>query len=146
MRESTSYSNKSQKFETFDQESLKNEYSEIINSCSWGSFSKGDLPFQVVTRDYLNVKLWDIRSNKKSPVSSYRISDYLDDKLESMYKYDSIFDRFDVKTSSTGSFIMTGGYNDSFHLIETSSHKCITMKANADQIRYKSNEIVRTYQ
>ena len=85
------------------------------------SFSKTNKAFEVVTRDYLNVKLWDIRSNKKVPISSYKVSEYVEDKLETMYKNDSIFDRFDVKCSPSSSCVMTGGYNDSFHLIDTAT-------------------------
>ena len=38
----------------------KNVFSDLINSLSYGKFVKST-PHLVATRDYLTVKLWDIR-------------------------------------------------------------------------------------
>lgn len=38
----------------------KNAFSEMINSLSFGKFLRY-YPNHVVTRDYLSVKIWDIR-------------------------------------------------------------------------------------
>jgi len=44
----------------------KNAFSDLINSLSYGKFLKG-YPNHIATRDYLNLRLWDIRSTANKP-------------------------------------------------------------------------------
>jgi len=51
------------------------------------------------------------------PLSKYRICDYLDSNLADLYTNECIFDRFDLQWSHSGSYLSTGGYNDSFTVL-----------------------------
>jgi hypothetical protein len=53
----------------------------------------------VVSRDYINAKVWDIRKNGAHPIHNFKIMELEDNKLQDMYDNDCIFDRFDVKMS-----------------------------------------------
>ena len=99
---------------TTDEVGRSNEYSEIINSCTWASFVKGQSEFEAISRDYLSIKIWDIRMPSAEAIRKYIVNDYVEDKLALMYTNDCIFDRFDVKQNSNGQFFATGGYNQSF--------------------------------
>jgi len=47
----------------------KNAFSEMINSLSFGKFMRY-YPNHIVTRDYLSVKLWDIRVNQQQALNT----------------------------------------------------------------------------
>ena len=131
------------RFVTADEESKKNYFSEIVNSVTWASFSKMDSN-QLVSRDYMNVKVWDIRRPGEVPLFNFKIFDFKESKLQELYDNEGIFDRFDVKVCPTASTtIMTGCYNDSFSLIDITSQTNTSLIANLDQRRYESNEVVR---
>ena len=106
------------KFETVDEEARKNYFSEIINSLSWATFSSKD--HEIVSRDYMNVKVWDISNPGNEPLHNSCVLDFQNSHLQGMYDSGAIFDRFDVKVSSNGNQIMAGGYNDSFTVIDVS--------------------------
>eukprot|EP00347_Sterkiella_histriomuscorum_P001605 403371389 len=145
LRQNTDVFSNVKNFITTDEESHKNEFSEIINSCTWISFLDGDQEFQVISRDYLSVKLWDIRMPGSSPFHQYYVNDYLKDKLSQLYQNDCIFDRFDVKISPNGRYISTGGYNDSFQIIDHEGMQHATLKCNNELERFQQNQILRSY-
>lgn len=110
LRQSTKYENFSQKFITIDDEGRSNEYSEIINSVTYANFANDG--FTVTSRDYLNVKVWDIRKAGTVPVHNFKCADFLENSLKALYENDAIFDRFDAKVSPSGRYVSTGSYND----------------------------------
>ena len=57
----------------------KNAFSELINSLSFAKFLPA-FPHHVVSRDYLSVKLWDVRF-PKGPLASIAVCDYLEKKM-----------------------------------------------------------------
>ena len=65
LRESSTF----QKYSTMKYEvgagQKKNVFSDMINSLSFGKFMKY-YPNHVATRDYLSVKLWDLRQNQST--------------------------------------------------------------------------------
>lgn len=68
IRESSSFQSKSSiKFE-LGAGQKKNVFSDLINSLSYGKFV-ADSPNTVVTRDYLSLKLWDIRTTSNAHTS-----------------------------------------------------------------------------
>ncbi|KAI5687568.1 hypothetical_protein [Leishmania braziliensis MHOM/BR/75/M2904] len=82
-------------------------YDEILCSISGASFLGPD---HVVTRDYLSLKLWDLRKPDRAcammPVMNY-VSKYLD----TLYENDSIFDRFPVAVDDISGTVVTGLYD-----------------------------------
>lgn len=97
--------------------SRKNFFSDIVSSISRAKFSQvpGE-PF-VFSRDYLNVQVWDIRSNN-SPIITLNVNDYLEKRLCEVYESESIFDKFDMQVSPSGTQILTGSYNSNAHVID----------------------------
>nr|CAB3450379.1 unnamed protein product [Digitaria exilis] len=64
----------------------------------------------LLTRDYMNLKLWDLRV-ETSPVATYKVQESLRPKLAELYTEDYIFDRFSCCASKDGSSFATGSYS-----------------------------------
>lgn len=90
-------------------------FSEIISSISDVKFSR-DGRF-MVTRDYLTVKVWDVR-RETSPVETYQVNEYLRGKLCALYENDCIFDKFEACWSANDRWLLTGSYNNFFCLFD----------------------------
>lgn len=73
---------------------------------------------QLITRDYLTLKVWDLAVTKK-PLATITIQDSLKSKLCEMFENDAIFDKFSVSASPDSRTAFTGNYNNNFHLIDT---------------------------
>ncbi|KAL6899590.1 hypothetical protein ACP4OV_006248 [Aristida adscensionis] len=82
-------------------------FTEIV-SCITDLKFTGDGKF-LLTRDYLNLKLWDLRV-ESSPVATYKVHEFLRPKLSELYTDDYIFDRFNCCASKDGSYFATGSY------------------------------------
>jgi serine/threonine-protein phosphatase 2A regulatory subunit B len=88
-------------------------YSDIMNSISDAVFS-ADGRF-IVSRDYLSVNVWDIRVESR-PAETIQVHEHLRGHLPEVYDNDCIFDKFECAVSSDTSCIVTGSYNDLFHV------------------------------
>ena len=82
----------------------KNVFSDLINALSYGKFFS-KIPGLVATRDYLTVKLWDIRGAEQKPLTSLAVCDYLEKNLCNLYEEDSIYDKFFLDISPCNNFI-----------------------------------------
>lgn len=82
-------------------------YDEILCSISAASFLGPD---HVVTRDYLSLKLWDLR-RPDTPYMMVPVMDYVKRYLDPLYENDSIFDRFPVAVDDVSSTVVTGLYD-----------------------------------
>lgn len=94
-------------------------FTEIVRSIN-------DLKFigynsrHIVTRDYMALKLWDIRM-ESAPYATYPVQDSLTPHLNELYDIDAIFDKFDVSASADGSSFVTGSYSNFFKVIPNQS-------------------------
>ena len=93
----------------------KNYIYELLASYCNVKFTKGGK--YLATRDCLTVKLWDI-CNPKKPVSQIMLNDGLKSKLCEMVENESIYDKFTMCPSSDGRSLLTGSYNNSFHIVD----------------------------
>lgn len=59
------------------------------------------------------------------PVSVINIFDPLKSKLCELYENESIFDKFDLCSSPDSNIIITGNYNNSFHLFDRTTDQNI---------------------
>ncbi|KAG5496226.1 hypothetical protein JKF63_02527 [Porcisia hertigi] len=82
-------------------------YDEILCSISDASFLGPD---HVVTRDYLSLKLWDLRRPDR-PCAMMPVMNYVAKYLDSLYENDSIFDRFPVAVDDISGTVVTGLYD-----------------------------------
>ncbi|KAH9578955.1 hypothetical protein LSM04_008428 [Trypanosoma melophagium] len=87
--------------------SMQEQYSEVLCSISGADFLGS---CHVVTRDYLSLKLWDLRRTDK-PYSVAPVMNYVTPYLDSLYENDSIFDRFPVVVDHISNTVVTGLYD-----------------------------------
>ncbi|CAK9033827.1 Serine/threonine protein phosphatase 2A 55 kDa regulatory subunit B beta isoform (AtB beta) (PP2A, partial [Durusdinium trenchii] len=102
-------------FEEPEQPGNKSFFSEIIASLSDIKFTSDGR--YIVSRDYLNLKIWDINMESK-PVKTIKIHEHLRSKLSDLYENECIFDKFEVVVSGDGNNMATGSYNNNFHIYD----------------------------
>ena len=88
-------------------------FSEIVGSVSDIKFS-GDGQY-MLTRDYMVVKLWDVRKDSQ-PLKTLPLHDGLKSRLCDLYENDHIFDKFECSISRTGKHVVCGTYNDNVNV------------------------------
>ncbi|CAI9283844.1 unnamed protein product [Lactuca saligna] len=87
----------------------KTFFTEIVASISSIKFATDGR--HILSRDYMNLKLWDMRM-PTSPVVTYKIHEHLRPKLCDLYNNDAIFDKFDCCISGDGNRFATGSYSN----------------------------------
>lgn len=108
------------KFET----NYKDEKSDISSAIANSLLSVHDIStilndkYSFATRHYFSINLWDIRKQNE-PSSKFLTYEPIINKLSYLYQNNYINDKFSLSTDSTGKFILTGGYNNMFHVIDT---------------------------
>ncbi len=92
----------------------------------------------VLSRDYLSVKLWDIRTAscntspssmlvdqgktaQVAPVWSAQVTDYMEKNLADLYGSGQTEDLFQLSVSPDGKYFATGGYNKSCHIMDVNA-------------------------
>ncbi|CAC9524954.1 hypothetical protein conserved [Leishmania donovani] len=110
-------------------------YDEILCSISGASFLGPD---HVVTRDYLSLKLWDLRKPDQ-PCAMMPVMNYVSKYLDSLYENDSIFDRFPVAVDDISGTVVTGLY-DSAVAVWQPLHSSLTL-ANS-LVHYRADPFV----
>jgi len=103
-------------FEDNDDSTNRSFFSEIISSISDVKFTKDGR--HIVSRDYLNLKMWDINMESK-PLRIIPIHDHIKSKLCDLYENDSIFDKFECTLSGDGNYLLTGSYHNTFQIFDT---------------------------
>lgn len=111
MRQSALCDSHAKTFEEKEDPSTKNFFSEIISSISDVKFSHSGR--YLCTRDYLNVKIWDLNMENR-PLETYCVHDFLRNKLCVLYENDCIFDKFECSWSSNDDYILSGSYHNFF--------------------------------
>jgi len=109
-------------------------FSVITSSISSLKFSNND--DEIISRDYLNLKIWDKRKEQE-PISTFGTQDYLRPKICDLYTSDAIFDKFGCSINSNDRFIVTGSYNDIFTLYNKKKEKISIIKRFPTQFRGK---------
>ncbi|WVZ74582.1 hypothetical protein U9M48_022747 [Paspalum notatum var. saurae] len=94
----------------------------------------------VITRDYMNLKLWDLRV-ETSPVATYKVHEFLRPKLSELYTEDYIFDRFNCCASKDGCYFATGSYSNTFKVFSRGAAHTngTTLEASANPYRIQPN-------
>tara|TARA_R110002050_G_scaffold232671_5_gene368289 strand:+ start:1230 stop:1787 length:558 start_codon:yes stop_codon:yes gene_type:complete len=129
-------------FEQEEDPSSKSFFSEIISSVSDIKFSRDGS--YLLSRDYLSLKVWDIKMNNK-PLQKIDIHDYLRPKLCDLYENDCIFDKFECHMSGDGKFLATGSYNNYFNVYNRITGKGTCIEASktvrtAKKVSTKEND------
>ncbi|RUP42785.1 protein phosphatase 2A regulatory B subunit [Jimgerdemannia flammicorona] len=121
-------------FEEEEDPSSKSFFSEIISSISDVKFSKDGR--YILSRDYLTLKIWDINMDSK-PVKTINIHDHLRNKLCDLYENDCIFDKFECTFSGDGKSLLTGSYNNYFHIYDREGKTDVTLQADKSAFKAK---------
>lgn len=119
-------------------------FKKWLNCVSSASFVSD--PNLLFSRDYLSVKMWDLRaahasynssigSGNRRPVFSAQVTDYMERNLGRLLENDSLDDRFFMDISPDSKYIATGGYDRSGHVmdINASSNQVIKTRFGADR-------------
>eukprot|EP00744_Colponema_vietnamica_P008222 GILI01011750.1.p1 GENE.GILI01011750.1~~GILI01011750.1.p1 ORF type:complete len:1164 (+),score=210.04 GILI01011750.1:212-3493(+) len=85
---------------------VHSDHNDILSAISAASFMGKDF---VVTRDYISLKMWDMR-NPTHPVATCPVMDYLAPTLDFLYDKDYIFDRFPLAVDDQSLTVATGLY------------------------------------
>jgi serine/threonine-protein phosphatase 2A regulatory subunit B len=91
--------------------------------------------YSFASRHYLSVNLWDIRKQNE-PSTKFLVYEPVINKLSYLYQNNYLNDRFSISTDCNGKFILTGGYNNMFHVLD------IEQKLNTQIVIDESNEKV----
>ena len=91
----------------------------------------------LAARDFLGVKVWDLTKTQK-PVVSFNLNDNMKTKLSDMFEKDCLFDKFHLSCSADSNTILTGTYNNSFHLLDVDT--CHNFQY---ELNYKKTTLVK---
>lgn len=94
----------------------KSFFSEITTSISSAKFSPDGR--YIVSRDFMNVHLWDVHMESK-PMRSYQVHEHLRPKLCDLYDNEAIFDKFEVSCSFDSRHVLTGSYQKMLRIMPT---------------------------
>lgn len=89
--------------------------------------------YTIATRHYLSVNLWDIRKEKE-PTNKFLLYEPIINKLSYLYQNNYLSDKFTLSTDKDGKYLLTGGYNNMFHVID------IEQRLNTQIVIDDSNE------
>lgn len=76
------------------------------------------------------------------PVKTINIHDHLRNKLCDLYENDCIFDKFECTFSGDGKSLLTGSYNNYFHIYDREGKTDVTLQA--DKSAFKAKRIGST--
>ncbi|TPX58912.1 hypothetical protein SpCBS45565_g07875 [Spizellomyces sp. 'palustris'] len=139
MRQAALCDNYSKLFEEEEDPHNKSFFSEIISSISDLKFSHDGR--YILSRDYLTLKVWDMNMETK-PIQTINIHDHLRSKLCDLYENDCIFDKFECTFSGDGSSVLTGSYNNYFHIYDRATKNDIVLQA--DKSAFKAKKVGST--
>lgn len=94
----------------------------------------------MLSRDYLTVKIWDVKMENK-PVKTISIHEHLRPRLCDTYENDSIFDKFEVVFSGDGKNVMTGSYNNNFMIYPSEEDRDTEVVLQADKTAFKAKKV-----
>ncbi|CAO1625116.1 unnamed protein product [Jaminaea pallidilutea] len=134
MRDSALCDHHAKHFEEEEDPSSKSFFSEIISSISDVKFSRDGR--YILSRDYLTLKLWDVNMDKK-PVKTIPIHEHLRSKLCDLYENDCIFDKFEALWGPDGNKLLTGSYNNYFHVFDKEDDNNVVLQADKSAFKTK---------
>lgn len=76
-------------------------------------------PNQVLSRDYLSVKLWDLRMGLA--LHSASTTENIERNLSKLHNSGAMDDEFFMTVSGDGKHVVTGGYDKSANLMDTNA-------------------------
>jgi len=121
-------------FEEPEDPSNRSFFSELISSIADVKFSHCGR--YMMTRDYLNTKVWDLHMENK-PIETYQVHEYLRSQLCVLYENDCIFDKYECCWSGDDKSILTGSYNNFFRIFDRADNTDWCLEATVENMRPK---------
>lgn len=121
-------------YEEEEDPSNKSFFSEIISSVSDVKFSRDGR--YILSRDYLTLRIWDLNMDNK-PIKTVNVHDHLRPKLCDLYENDCIFDKFECTWSGDGEHILSGSYNNNFHIYDKNAETDVVLQADKSAFKAK---------
>eukprot|EP00744_Colponema_vietnamica_P001715 GILI01002813.1.p1 GENE.GILI01002813.1~~GILI01002813.1.p1 ORF type:complete len:472 (+),score=75.06 GILI01002813.1:222-1637(+) len=137
LRESSLCDRHAKLFEEPEDPSQRTFFSEIVASISDVKFTKCGR--YIVSRDYMNVKVWDLNMEAR-PLKTIPIHEHLRPKLCDLYDSESIFDKFEVTLSPDSNWILTGSYNNNFHIVDRFGKTNTPIEASKSPSKKKNSQ------
>jgi serine/threonine-protein phosphatase 2A regulatory subunit B len=128
-------------FDTEEDVASKSFFSEIVTSVTDVKFTRSGQ--YIISRDFLNVYLWDIR-NESRPLAVYHVHDHLQGHLSELYELDSLFDSFKLDASPDGLQIITGSYHNNFSIHNWQSGQTLGFESGGKIPRRRNKPKPRT--
>eukprot|EP00878_Enallax_costatus_P006015 GHUV01006309.1.p1 GENE.GHUV01006309.1~~GHUV01006309.1.p1 ORF type:complete len:482 (+),score=120.64 GHUV01006309.1:2008-3453(+) len=120
-------------FEEVDNSGNKSFFSEIIASISDIRFSRDGR--YIMSRDYMNLKLWDLAMENR-PLVTLQVHEDLRPRLCDLYENDCIFDKFDCCMNGNATYVTSGSYNNQFKVFSNSDGSTgVPLEASRDPMR-----------
>ena len=132
------------KFET----TYKDEKSDMNSAIANSLLSVHDIStvlsnkYSFATRHYFSINLWDMRK-QNSPTCKFLTYEPIINKLSYLYQNNYINDKFSLSTDNTGKFILTGGYNNMFHVIDTEQRLNTQIVIDDSNEKTMNNNVIR---
>jgi len=134
MRDSALCDKHAKLYEEEEDPSNKSFFSEIISSVSDVKFSRDGR--YILSRDYLTLRIWDINMDSK-PIKTINVHDHLRPKLCDLYENDCIFDKFECTWSGDGEHVLSGSYNNNFHIYDKNAETDVVLQADKSAFKAK---------
>lgn len=83
----------------------------------------------LVARDYMSLKTWDVR-NLDKPFSVTHLYEPLKSRLCDLFDKDHVYDKFKVSASPCSTHVVTGLYNNRFHVVDLAGEKNLQFELN----------------
>lgn len=106
-------------------------FSEIIASVSDVKFSPDCDGRYLLARDYMHLRLWDVRQ-ERTPVLEVGVHEHLHDRLSALYDKDCIFDKYTCAFSCDGRSMLTGSYNGLYQAYSSIDGSGAAIEASVD--------------
>ena len=116
-------------------------YSNYLSYCSGAEFLPDQT--QVVSRDYMSIKVWDLRADK--PYFSANVNDYMERNLSQLSREDALDDEFFMALSPDGKYLSTGGYNRTAHIIDANATTNTSITCNHIQSSGQPVGVLKAY-
>lgn len=133
LRESATCHRASRSFEEPSSSSALRQsfFSEIIASVSDVKFSPDCDGRFLLARDYMHLRLWDVRQ-ERTPVLEVGVHEHLHDRLSALYDKDCIFDKYTCAFSCDGRSMLTGSYNGLYQSYSSIDGSGAAIEASVD--------------
>jgi len=115
LRKSSQCEKTAMTLENKENPATKNFFTDIIVSICDATFSRNGK--YVFARDFCTVKVWDL-ANTSKPLANIPIYDPIKTKLCELYENECIFDKFSICSGPDSNQVMTGMFNNNFHIID----------------------------